>query len=159
MRKFRRRSRPRSTPPGSTAGIELVEGGDAELRCRAIAERGDPLLIVGGGDGTISAAAGALAGTGTALGILPLGTLNHFARDLGIPLDLDEAALTIARGKERRVDVAEMNGRTFINNSAVGLYPLMVIDRERSRAARPEQAAGDGRSRRSGRSPASTTSG
>jgi len=124
---------------GIEAGIELVAGGDAEVRCRAIAERGDPLLIVGGGDGTISAAAGALAGTGTALGILPLGTLNHFARDLGIPLDLDEAALTIARGKERRIDIAEMCGRTFINNSAVGLYPLMVIDR-------------DGQQRRLGRS-------
>jgi YegS/Rv2252/BmrU family lipid kinase len=95
-----------------------------------IAELGDELVVVGGGDGTISAAASALVGSETALGILPLGTLNHFARDLGIPEKLDEAAQLIATKRERRVDVAEMNGRTFINNSAIGLYPLMVRDRE-----------------------------
>ena len=116
---------------GLDAKVELIDGGDCEVRSRAVAERGDPLLIVGGGDGTISAAASALVGTGTKLGILPLGTLNHFARDLGIPADLDEAARLIASGKERRVDVGEMNGRLFINNSAIGLYPLMVIDRDR----------------------------
>ena len=116
---------------GLDVDIELIDGGDCEVRCRAISERGDALLIVGGGDGTISAAASALVGTGTRLGILPLGTLNHFARDLGIPADLDEAAALIASGKERRVDVGEMNQRLFINNSAIGLYPLMVIDRDR----------------------------
>src|SRR5438034_8290885 len=94
--------------------IELIESGKCEVRCRAIAERGNPLLVVGGGDGTIAAAASALAGTKTALGILPLGTLNHFARDLGIPLDTDDAAKLIARRTERRVDVAQMNGRIFI---------------------------------------------
>lgn len=112
------------------AEIELVDGGDFEVRCRAMAERGDPLLIVGGGDGTVGAAASALVGSDTLLGILPLGTLNHFARDLGIPTDLDEAAALIASRSERRVDVAEMNGRIFINNSAIGLYPLMVVDRD-----------------------------
>src|SRR5689334_18856536 len=91
------------------AEIELVAGGECGVRCRAIAERGDPLLIVGGGDGTISAAASALAGTETRLGILPLGTLNHFARDLGVPNDLGEATKLIATNSERRVDVAEMN--------------------------------------------------
>jgi len=113
--------------------IELIEGGDCEVRCKAIAERGDALLIVGGGDGTISAAASALVGTKTKLGILPLGTLNHFSRDLGIPADLGEAAKLIASGSEKRVDVAEMNGRIFINNSAIGLYPLMVVDRDLQR--------------------------
>ena len=106
---------------GVDAEIELIAGGDCEVRCKAIAERGDTLLVVGGGDGTISAAASALVGTNTRLGILPLGTLNHFARDLGIPPDLPEAAKLISAGTERRVDVAEMNGRIFINNSAIGL--------------------------------------
>jgi YegS/Rv2252/BmrU family lipid kinase len=115
---------------GVDADIELIDGGDCAVRCKAIAERGDPLLIVGGGDGTIGAAASALVGVDTRLGILPLGTLNHFARDLGIPTDLDEACVLIARGSDRRVDVAEMNGRIFINNSAIGLYPLMVVDRD-----------------------------
>jgi len=115
---------------GVTASVELVDGGEYEVRCGAITERGDRLLIVGGGDGTVSAAASALAGSETLLGIVPLGTLNHFARDLGIPADLGEAAELIASLSERRVDVAKMNGRVFINNSAIGLYPLMVLDRD-----------------------------
>src|SRR6476469_3593196 len=114
--------------------IELIDGGECAVRCRAIAKRGDALIVVGGGDGTISAAASVLAGTETLLGVLPLGTLNHFARDLGIPAELDEAARLIAKGKHRRVDVAEMNEHLFINNSAIGLYPLMVLDRDRQRA-------------------------
>jgi diacylglycerol kinase family enzyme len=120
---------------GIDANASLVEGGEIEERSRAAVERGDPVLIVGGGDGTISAAAGALAGSDTVLGVLPLGTLNHFAKDLGIPLDLRQAALAIAQGREQRVDVAEMSAgsgpaRIFVNNSAIGLYPLMVLDRE-----------------------------
>ena len=115
---------------GLDADVELVDGGECEVRSRTIAERGDDLLVVGGGDGTISAAASALAGTDTLLGILPLGTLNHFARDLGIPTEIGEAAALIAKRSERRVDVAEMNGTIFINNSAIGLYPLMVVDRD-----------------------------
>ena len=118
---------------GLDVDVELVGGGDCAVRCRAIAERGDELLVVGGGDGTISAAASALVGTETLLGILPLGTLNHFARDLGIPSDIAEAARLLARRTESRVDVAEMNGRIFINNSAIGLYPLMVLDRDLQR--------------------------
>ena len=85
--------------------VELIAGGECEVRCRAIAERGDELLIVGGGDGTISAAASAIAGTETMLGIMPLGTLNHFARDLGIPAGFGEAAALIAsrsRAQRRR---------------------------------------------------------
>jgi len=128
---------------GIDGAIELIDGGDYEVRCRALAERGDPLVIVGGGDGTIGAAASALIGTGTALGILPLGTLNHFARDLGIPPTLEAAAAMIAARNERRVDVAEMNGRIFINNSAIGLYPLMVLDRDlqRDRLGRSKRLA------------------
>jgi YegS/Rv2252/BmrU family lipid kinase len=128
---------------GVDAQIELIAGDDCPVRCRAVAERGDDLVIVGGGDGTISAAASALVGTKTALGILPLGTLNHFARDLGLPTDLNEAAKLIARGKTRRVDVGEMNERIFINNSAIGLYPLMVVDRDlqRRRLGRSKRVA------------------
>jgi len=99
--------------------------------------------VVGGGDGTISAAASALVGTKTVLGILPLGTLNHFARDLGIPTKLEDAAKLIAERHERKVNVAEMNGRIFINNSAIGLYPLLVVDRDsqRRRLGRSKAAA------------------
>ena len=115
---------------GVDAEVELIDGGECEVRAKAIAERGDRLVVVGGGDGTISAAASALIGSKTALGILPLGTLNHFARDLGVSTKLEDAAALIATGKPRPVDVAEMNGRIFINNSAIGLYPLMVLDRD-----------------------------
>ena len=118
---------------GIDANVAMMDGGDIEAAAKASVRRGDPVLIVGGGDGTISAAASALAGSKTALGILPLGTLNHFARDLGLPLDIGEAAMAIARGQERKVDVAEMNGRIFINNSAIGLYPMMVFDRDNQR--------------------------
>jgi diacylglycerol kinase family enzyme len=128
---------------GVPAKVELIDGGECEARAKAAAERGDELLIVGGGDGTVAAAASAVVGTGTRLGVFPLGTLNHFARDLAIPTDLDEAAKLIASGVERRVDVAEMNGRIFINNSAIGLYPLMVIDRDvqRERLGRSKRLA------------------
>jgi len=128
---------------GVNAEVELVDGGNYEVRCRAIADRKDPLLIVGGGDGSVAAAASALTGSESTLGILPLGTLNHFARDLGIPTDLGKAARLIADRPERRVDVGEMNGRIFINNSAIGLYPLMVINRDlqRKRLGRSKQLA------------------
>lgn len=128
---------------GLNVAIELISGDDCAARCRAVSERGDALLVVGGGDGTISAAASSLVDTETMLGILPLGTLNHFARDLGIPSDLGEAANLIDTGRDRRVDVAEMNDRIFINNSAIGLYPLMVLDRDlqRKRLGRSKKLA------------------
>jgi diacylglycerol kinase family enzyme len=87
-------------------------------------------LVAGGGDGTLSCAAGHLAGTGRPLGILPLGTLNHLARDAGIPAELDEAAAIIGARHVREIDLAEVNGRIFVNNSSVGLYPDMVRLRE-----------------------------
>ena len=128
---------------GVEAQVELHTGAGIVQRAKAAVDEGADLLIVGGGDGSVSAAAGALAGSGTALGILPLGTLNHFARDLGIPLKLADAAALIAGRDTRRIDVAEVNGRTFINNSAVGLYPLMVIDRDlqRKRLGRSKRLA------------------
>jgi len=115
---------------GLNARVELLAGEAIADRVKKAVDEGSDLLVVGGGDGSISGAAGILAGTKTRLGILPLGTLNHFARDLGIPADLEEAAKLIATGTARSIDVAEVNGRVFVNNSAIGLYPLMVLDRE-----------------------------
>jgi len=68
--------------------------------------------------------------TGTRLGVLPMGTLNHFAKDLGLPLELEEAVKAIVAGRVHQVDVGEVNGRIFVNNSSVGLYPRMVWERE-----------------------------
>ena len=115
---------------GIEGPVELVEGRRIAERAQAFAEQGAKSIIVGGGDGSVSAAAQPLAGSSAVLGILPLGTLNHFARDLGIPPELEKAAELIANGRTRAVDVAEVNGRVFVNNSAIGLYPLMVVDRE-----------------------------
>ena len=117
-----------------TAGIggevELVAGDRIEEFVRSHVEGGARLIIVGGGDGSVGAAASALAGSDATLGILPLGTLNHFARDLGIPFDLAAAAKVITAGTMRRVDIADVNGRAFVNNASIGLYPLMVMDRD-----------------------------
>ena len=88
-------------------------------------------LVAGGGDGTVNAVASALVGNSSIkLGILPMGTFNHFARDLGIPTDMEKAVEIIVAGHVKPVDVGEVNGRIFINNSSLGLYPAMVRLRE-----------------------------
>jgi diacylglycerol kinase family enzyme len=92
--------------------------------------RKDRLVLAGGGDGTMNAVAGVLAGTETALGVLPLGTLNHFAKDLQIPLQLEDAVATAFGGEIARVDMGEVNGRYFLNNSSIGIYPGIVRERE-----------------------------
>jgi diacylglycerol kinase family enzyme len=93
-------------------------------------------VIVAGGDGTAAGAAQILAGSDTELGLLPLGTLNHLARDLGIPADLDEAADIAVNGRPAAIDVGEVNGQVFVNNASIGLYPLMVRKREGLRRAK-----------------------
>jgi diacylglycerol kinase family enzyme len=120
---------------GREAQITLAQTGD-QLRTavqRAV-EAGCATLVAGGGDGTINTAASAVLGREITLGVLPLGTLNHFAKDLGIPLDLDEATRIILEGSWCRVDVGEVNGRCFLNNSSLGVYPAIVRLRERYRA-------------------------
>lgn len=87
---------------------------------RAELRRGADRIVVGGGDGTVAAAAGILAGTGATLGVLPLGTANDFARSLGIPADLARACRVVARGSVREVDVAFAGGRPFLNAATVG---------------------------------------
>jgi diacylglycerol kinase family enzyme len=86
-------------------------------------------IVVGGGDGSISTAAALMLGRETLLGILPLGTLNHLAKDVGVPSDLEGAVRVIAAGHVSRIDVAEVNGRVFVNNSSLGFYPDMLADR------------------------------
>lgn len=96
---------------------------------QAIADK-PALLIAGGGDGTINAVASATIGTDIVLGILPLGTLNHFAKDLGIPEDFTEAVTLLRDGHATAVDVGEVNDRIFLNNAGLGLYPDIVHQRE-----------------------------
>lgn len=117
------------------AGLEarLLAAGPNEnivdVTRRALRER-PPMIVAGGGDGTISSVASVLAGTDVALGVLPMGTLNHFARDLGIPAAIDDAVRNLATGHATQIDVGEVNGRIFINNSSLGLYPQLVHHRE-----------------------------
>jgi len=89
------------------------------------------VVVAAGGDGTVSSVAAAIVDKPKVLGVLPFGTMNHFAKDLLIPLDFESAINTIAAGHSTRVDLGEVNGHTFINNSSLGLYPHIVSERER----------------------------
>ncbi|MFA7601602.1 MAG: diacylglycerol kinase family protein [Novosphingobium sp.] len=114
---------------GRQIALELVEGaGMAEAVAR---HRGKPRVVVGGGDGTLGCAAAALARTPTALAILPLGTRNHFARQLGIPFDLPAAARIAVGGQRRRMDLGAAGERVFVNNASFGIYTRFVRRRER----------------------------
>ncbi|MEN3791811.1 diacylglycerol kinase family protein [Fulvimarina sp. MAC3] len=102
-------------------GDEVVQG-----ISDAIDREDTDVLLVGGGDGTVSAAAAKCAGTETALGILPAGTMNLFARTLQIPLDLEQAIKALASGNITKVDVGRANGEVFVHQYAVGLHARMV---------------------------------
>ena len=116
---------------GVDAEVVVTKHGDdiSSLAARALSKR-HRLVVAGGGDGTVSAVAGKLAGTDTALGVLPMGTLNHFAKDVGVPLKLEAAVRNLFTGQVARVDVGEVNGRVFVNNSGLGFYPHFVRQRE-----------------------------
>jgi diacylglycerol kinase family enzyme len=117
---------------GLDAELVLADGGERMIAtARRALERGARLVAAGGGDGTINAVASVMVDSGVPFGVLPLGTLNHFAKDLGIPLDLDAAVRNLATGRPVKVDVGEVNGRIFLNNSSLGLYPDIVRDREK----------------------------
>lgn len=116
---------------GISAELHQVHGGEEmESAVQRALRRQVDAVVAGGGDGTVSAVASQLVDTETPLGVLPLGTLNHFAKDLGMPLARDEAVDALARGTVESVDVGEVNGRIFINNSSLGLYPDIVRERE-----------------------------
>jgi diacylglycerol kinase family enzyme len=123
------------TDAGVEASVELV-GGAALASALEKATAGPfsfDALAVGGGDGTIGTAAAHLAGTGIPLGVLPLGTLNHFARDLRVPPLLELACVVIAENHARAIDLVDINGRVFVNNASIGIYPYMVETRDRQR--------------------------
>lgn len=119
---------------GREARIVLAPGGsESNAAMRRAVQDGCETLVAGGGDGTINCGASAVVGREIPLGVLPLGTLNHFAKDVGIPLDLDEAVKVVLDGAVCKVDVGEVNGRIFLNNSSLGVYPAIVRLRERYR--------------------------
>ena len=112
------------------ADVRPIEGPSLHGAASDALGRGAAIVVAGGGDGTVSAVASALIGTDGALGILPLGTLNHFAKDVGVSLNLDDAVRAIVGGRITRVDVGEVNNHPFINNSSVGMYARLVAQRD-----------------------------
>jgi diacylglycerol kinase family enzyme len=122
---------------GISVNLEFLPGADlgpaAERALQQVLNGDLDAVIVGGGDGSVQTVASVLAGSGAPLGILPLGTLNHFAKDLGIPATMEGAVEVIAAETARSVDLGEVNGRIFINNSSIGIYPYLVFERERVR--------------------------
>jgi diacylglycerol kinase family enzyme len=120
-----------------SASFEFVPGSKLQAaaeRAVRMATAGEiDAIVAGGGDGTIHTVASAVAGTNVPLGIIALGTLNHFAKDLKIPLAVEDAIAVISGGVHRSVDVGEVNGEIFINNSSIGIYPYVVLDRDRRR--------------------------
>lgn len=108
----------------------IDKGGDIAGKSAEFVKNGTKLLIAAGGDGTINAVASVLVNTDAALGVIPAGTLNHFARDLSIPLTANEAASALIRGREIKVDVGSVNNRIFLNNSVLGLYPVYRAARD-----------------------------
>jgi diacylglycerol kinase family enzyme len=113
--------------------VELRAGVQTREAVRSAIAQGAAAVVAAGGDGTVSSVASFLVGSETPLGVLPLGTLNHFARDAGIPNDLAAAVGVVVAAHVVSVDVGEVNGHTFINNSSIGVYPDIVIEREKLR--------------------------
>jgi YegS/Rv2252/BmrU family lipid kinase len=112
--------------------ISIAHNGADVIELAREAARGPyKVIVAAGGDGTVSTVATAVVEHEKILGVLPLGTLNHFARDLKIPSDLQAAAQTIIAGHTTEVDVGEVNNRIFLNNSSLGLYPTIVRERQK----------------------------
>lgn len=111
--------------------IREVEPDALADHVKAAVTDGAKRILVAGGDGSIGSAAGVLARTGVELAILPCGTLNHLAKDIGLPLDLVEAAKVGAAGSAKAMDAATVNDRIFLNTSSVGAYVSFVRSRER----------------------------
>ena len=115
---------------GAHPQIIVARGNEVAATARKAVAGNEETIVAGGGDGTVGTVAGELAGTGTKLGVLPLGTFNHFARDLGMTFHLEDAVRVVADQHTVGVDVAEVNGRVFVNNSGLGIYPHIVALRE-----------------------------
>lgn len=117
---------------GREVRITVAETGEEIAAAVQAALAANPAVVVaGGGDGTVSAVAAGLVGHDIPLGVLALGTLNHLAKDLGIPIDPEEAANVILGGHTTAIDLGEVNGRIFLNNASLGLYPQIVRVRQR----------------------------
>ena len=113
------------------AGVELLDARAVDEperlghEIKAAIER-SPMVIVGGGDGTLSKAVDHFLGKDVVFAFLPLGTANSFARTLGVPLEIDGAVDVVANGTARTIDLASIDGDYFLNNAAIGLAPVIA---------------------------------
>lgn len=113
------------------AGIDLVEAHavrdpeDMDKTVKAAIENA-PMVIIGGGDGSLSSSVDHFVGKDTIFAILPLGTANSFAKTLGMNTDLDSAVDVIANGRRRRIDLGKIDGDYFVNAAALGLSPMIA---------------------------------
>lgn len=129
---FVERSRATLEKAGHTLEVEIVSGKEIVEALKKASAAGDAdVLIAGGGDGTISAAAGCLMNSDTALAVLPAGTMNLFARSLKVPLGLDAAINAFATGQIRAVDIASANGKPFVHQFSLGLHAKLVDLRDK----------------------------
>lgn len=122
---------------GHTINLSLVAPAEMEGAIRRGLNSRPDVLVVGGGDGSLHSTINQMGeNSSVALGILPMGTMNLTARDIGLPLDPVEAAKALARGYIGQIDVAALGTTRFLNAAVLGFYPWMVMDRERARRRR-----------------------
>lgn len=117
----------------SAAGLEVIPlTGEVDITAaiRERMRRGLKLFVAAGGDGTITNVIQPLVQSDAVLGVIPVGTYNHFAKDVGIPLDWREALDVVVNGTTQQIDTARANDRFFVNNCSLGLYPELVARRE-----------------------------
>jgi diacylglycerol kinase family enzyme len=118
---------------GLDADFIAIQDTRAVHTIRAAAKKRGAVVVAAGGDGTVQLAAGLVRRYKATLGVVPLGTLNHFAKDAGLPLDIAGAVQLIKNGKTALVDTGDVNGHIFINNSSIGLYPQSLRTRKKYR--------------------------
>ncbi|WP_018387068.1 diacylglycerol kinase family protein [Ancylobacter sp. FA202] len=118
---------------GRSVEVKLLRGKELVQAIRASGTGEHDTVIVGGGDGSVSLAVQSLEGSGKTLGILPLGTLNLLATDIGMPRELDAALLALSEAKVAEIDLATLNGRRFHTISGMGFFSQMARARETAR--------------------------
>jgi diacylglycerol kinase family enzyme len=120
---------------GLQAEIDAESEKDFGERMQAAVDSDANIVVAAGGDGTITGLADVLIETDKALAILPLGTVNALAKDLKIPLDLEEAVASLVTGQPAQIDVGEVNGKAFLHKVVVGVIPGMAAAREHIRGS------------------------
>jgi len=118
--------------PGAFTLRRVRKGAELEAATARAIKDGFQQIVCAGGDGTVSAAANAVAGTSASLGVIPLGTFNYFARRHALPEDPEQAVAAVLSGNAGTADIGTLNERVFLNNASLGLYPAVLQQRERS---------------------------